>query len=98
LVMEIDDDLISKDELLQEFDRVLMYTDGVGWWGEIIDKRVFLVAEDEKCGKCNQHSSSLYLIASSEDKARQLYKEKGYGLCGFCLAKLLYEKKAKINE
>ena len=98
LSVEIDDELVSKDDLLQGFDRVLMHSDGVGCWGEIVDKKVFLVAENEKCGKCNRHSDSLYLIASSEDEAKRLYEESGYGLCGFCLARLLYEKGTKINE
>jgi len=97
LVIEIDDEIVSREDILRGFDEVLKYTDGVETWGEIINKKVFLVAEDEKCGGCNWHSDNLYLIASSEKEAKEIYKENNRGLCGFCLVDMLHEKGWKIN-
>jgi len=98
LAIEIEDEVISRDDLLKEFDRILKHTDGVGSWGEIINNKVFLVAQDEKCGGCNWHSGNLYLMASSEEEAKKLYKEYERGLCGFCFTKMLYEEGFKINK
>jgi len=71
LAIEIEDEVISRDDLLKE---------------------------DEKCGGCNWHSGNLYLMASSEEEAKKLYKEYERGLCGFCFTKMLYEEGFKINK
>ena len=52
--------------------------------------KIFEVAEDEKCGGCNWKVHKLYLLASSEEEAKELYNEHG-GLCADCLVELLIE-------
>ena len=98
LAIDIDDEVVSREDILRGFDAILEYTDGVYAWGEIIDDKVFLVANDEKCSGCNWHSDNLYLIASSEEEAKKLYKEYGGGLCGFCITDMLYKEGYKINR
>jgi len=98
LAIEIDDEVISRDDLLKEFDRILKHADGVGSWGEIIDKKIFIVAKDEYCGRCNWHSTVLYRIASSQEEAEKLYKETGRAFCGECIVENMVINSLKINS
>jgi len=98
LAIEIDDEVVSREDILRGFDLILKNTDGVGSWGEIISNKVFLVAQNEKCGECNCYSDNLYLMAQSEEEAKKLYKAYGHGLCGFCFTQMLFEEGYKINK
>jgi len=62
--------------------------------------KIFLVAEDEKCGCCNWEVERLFLVASSEEEAKELYKENtkegGGALCAECIVDLLMETDTKL--
>jgi len=47
--------------------------------------RIFKVAENKKCGFCNWRVENLYLIAETEEEAKELYNVIGSGLCADCL-------------
>lgn len=59
---------------------------------------IFVVGEDEKCGDCNWVVNKVFLMAETEEKARELYKENDRGLCGECLVELMIERGYEIRE
>jgi len=59
---------------------------------------IFVVGEDEKCGDCNWVVNKVFLMAETEEKARELHKENDRGLCGECLVELMMERGYEIRE
>jgi len=53
--------------------------------------KIFLVAQDEKCGGCNWRVNNLYLIAETQEEAEELYRENNRGLCADCLVEMVIE-------
>lgn len=55
--------------------------------------KIFLVANNQKCGCCNWQVTNLYLMARNQRQANQLLKEYqkqgGNALCGNCMTELL---------
>jgi len=60
--------------------------------------KVFLVAEGEwvKCGGCNWPVYHLFALADSQDEANALFERGEAGLCGDCLAELLFDGRYDI--
>lgn len=58
--------------------------------------KIFRVGQDEKCGGCNWRVSNVYLIADSEEQARELYKENNRGLCADCMVELIMEDNREV--
>jgi len=59
---------------------------------------IFAVGEDEKCGDCNWVVSTVYLMAQTEEEAREQHKENDRGLCGECLVDLMIERGYELRE
>ena len=49
------------------------------------------VSELQKCGSCNWEVANVYLLASCQEEADDIYKETEKGLCGDCLCEMLIE-------
>jgi hypothetical protein len=53
--------------------------------------KLFIVDSDANCYGCNWRVSLLYALASSQEESVRLYKEDAAGLCGECIADLLFK-------
>ena len=58
--------------------------------------KIYEVARNEKCGGCLWNASKLYVIASSEEEAKELYKAFG-GLCAECLIEMIINEQMEIR-
>jgi len=57
-----------------------------------------LFGEDEiKCGGCNWPTTVIYVIASSQEEARNMILNGHAGLCGSCFAEMLAESDLEIQ-
>jgi hypothetical protein len=54
--------------------------------------------DDKKCGGCNWKVSNLYVLATSQEEAEQIYKKGDGGLCGDCMCELLAETSYEIDN
>ena len=59
-------------------------------------RKIFKVAEEEKCGGCNWEVRNLYLMAENEEEARELYRENDRGLCADCLVELIMDEDLEL--
>lgn len=50
-----------------------------------------IVVEGAHCGGCNWESSHQYVLAKTEEEARQLYEDGEAGLCGDCMCDMIVE-------
>ena len=59
--------------------------------------RIYAIGvEEEKCPNCLWPTSTAYVLAESEEQARELVK-KGAWLCGECMASWLADKEFQIT-
>ena len=54
------------------------------------DMRIYRFRVDDKCPRCGWRVSTAYVVASSEDEAKNLM-EGGIWLCGNCMADMLVD-------
>ena len=60
--------------------------------------RLWVVDAEAKCGGCGWDGLALYAIAETQEKAGELYKAGGAGICGNCMVGLLVEGRCEIGE
>lgn len=58
--------------------------------------KIFVVGYDDYCGYCNWVVSKLYLLAESEEEAKEIYEKNQRGLCGDCIVELIIETHGEI--
>ena len=62
-----------------------------GEYEDDYDEESFGADDREKCGGCNWEVTNLYVLASSQEEADELYVSGEAGLCGDCMGELLVE-------
>jgi len=54
-------------------------------------------ARDGKCDRCNWSVDCLYVLATSEEEAEELFRKGEAGLCGYCFSDMLFECRCIIK-
>jgi hypothetical protein len=53
--------------------------------------------DEVKCGSCNWETTQLFVIADTEEGARELLRSGNAGLCGSCMCELLVDEEYEIE-
>lgn len=57
--------------------------------------KLFTVAFNKDCPKCNWKVATIYVFADTKEEAAEVY-DRGFGLCAECICEQIDEKKYEI--
>jgi len=58
--------------------------------------KMFRLESEGKCGGCNWAVSFVYVLAETEQQAKELYEKGEAGLCGDCMCDMLSEASYEV--